>query len=346
MTDDVAFEVRGSAGLITLRRTKALNALSLPMIRAIDAHAARCADDARIGCVVIRGDAKAFCAGGDVRAVRDAVIAAQRGEGDGALAREFFFEEYRLNARIARYPKPWIALVDGIAMGGGLGLSVHGSHRVVTERSVLAMPEMAIGMVPDVGSTWFLSRAPGELGTYLALTGARVDGPTAIALGLATHFVPSEHLDTLVDAIAVQGPAALNELAVAPSVPELLQHRARVDRAFEGADPAAIVARLEGDPDPFARETAKALRAGSPTSVAIALRLLRLAREASVEECLRDEYRAVRVVTWGHDFLEGIRAVLVDKDRSPKWSPARIEDVRDEDVARAFVAPPEGDWTS
>ncbi len=345
MTDDVAFEVRGSAGVITLRRAKALNALSLPMIRAIDAHASAAASDPRIACVVIRGEGKAFCAGGDVRAVRDAVLAAKRGEGDGALAREFFFEEYRLNARIARFPKPWIALVDGVAMGGGLGISVHGSHRVVTERSVLAMPEMAIGMVPDVGGTWFLSRAPGELGTYAALTGARLNGADAIGLGLATHFVPAEHLDTLVDAIASAGPGALNELAVAPSVPDLFLHRDRVDRAFAGDDPSAIVARLEADPDPFAREAATALRGGSPTSVAIALRLLRLARGASLEECLRNEYRAVRAVTWGHDFLEGIRAVLVDKDRSAKWSPSRIEDVREEDVARALVAPEEGDWT-
>jgi len=299
MTEDVLVEKRGETIAITLRRSKALNALSLPMIRALRA-ALEEARDPRFARVVLRGDARAFCAGGDVRAVRDAVV-----RGDDLGSREFFFEEYRLDAAIAAFGKPWIALCDGVTMGGGLGISVHGSHRVVTERTTMAMPEMAIGMIPDVGATHFLSRLPDAFGPFLALTGARLSGADAIALGLATHYVPSDRLDAL-----FADPTALEALAVA-------------------APPSTLVARMpESLPD------------ASPTAVAITRRLLDEAKNKSLVECLRDEYRAVRAVTWSPDFVEGIRAVLVDKTRDARFSPFDPEV-----FARAFTAPAEGDWT-
>jgi enoyl-CoA hydratase len=295
MMEEVRVERRGRAVVITLARPKALNALSLPMIRAM--HAAM---ELQGELVIVRGEGKAFCSGGDVRAVREAL----RSEGPSAsLARDFFAEEYRLNLAIARSKRPWIALIDGIAMGGGLGISVHGSHRVVTERAVLAMPETAIGMVPDVGGTYFLSRL-GEIGRHLALTGARVDAAQAIELGLATHF--TSRLSELEAALCERGLGALEEHVQAP--------------------PAAVWPERVFD-----------LAKRSPTSVAITERLLMEGRDRDLEACLRAEYRAVRAIVRSNDFDEGIRAVLVDKTNDARF---RLEpDV----VARAFEPPEEGD---
>jgi enoyl-CoA hydratase len=334
---DVAFETRGRAGIVTLRRPRALNALTLSMVREIAPAIAAFAADRSVELVIVRGEGKAFCAGGDVRAVRDAIVA-----GDHEWPRAFFDAEYRLDLAIARYPKPWVALLDGVAMGGGLGISVHGSHRIVTERSVLAMPETAIGLIPDVGGTFFLSRCPGELGTWLATTGARVSGREAIALGLATHLVPSDRLGALVEALAERGIAALATFATEPEVADLFPQRALVDRLFAGDDPVAILARLAADPDPFAQETHALLRRRCPWSIAATLDLLRAARARSIEECLRVEYRAVRAAIDRPDFLEGIRAVLVDKDDAPRWSPAAIEEL----PAIEFPVPAEGDWSA
>ncbi|MGZ3474842.1 MAG: enoyl-CoA hydratase/isomerase family protein [Polyangiales bacterium] len=296
MSEEVQVERRERAVVITLRRTRALNALSLSMIREI-----RAAMELPGELVIIRGEGKAFCSGGDVRAVREAL----RAEGpSAALARDFFAEEYRLNLAIARSTRPWVAIVDGIAMGGGLGISVHGSHRVVTERAVLAMPETAIGMVPDVGGTHFLSRL-GETGRWLALTGARIDAAQAIELGLATHF--TSRVAELESALCERGVAAIGEYA-------------------------------EKAPDPRWAERVIDLSKKSPTSVAITERLLLEARDRDLEACLRAEYRAVRAITRSHDFDEGIRAVLVDKTNDARFLLA--PDV----VERAFQPPEEGDW--
>ncbi len=322
---DVELTHDGSALRIHLRRSKALNALTLPMIRAL-----RAALDEPCDRVIIRGDARAFCAGGDMRALREAVLA---GTDDGA----FFREEYRLNHAIASFDKPWIALIDGIAMGGGLGISVHGSHRVVTEKTVLAMPEMAIGMIPDVGGTCFLSRLPGEIGTWLALTGARLYGDDAVALGLATHLVKSERMDALAAALA-NDPIESTLTAFAEPVHPRID-RATIDRIFAGDDVETIRARVASDDSELARAAHESLAAASPTSLAITLRLLR-ARPTSLRDCLTAEYRAVRAVTSSHDFLEGVRAVLVDKTRDPKFTA-----VDEAVIARAFAPPPEGDWT-
>ncbi len=328
----IDLERSGGTLRIHLRRSKALNALTLPMIRALRGALDQ-AHDPSIDRVIIRGDARAFCAGGDMRVVRDAVLA---GDPDG-IARDFFLEEYRLNHAIASFGKPWIALVDGIAMGGGLGISVHGSHRVVTEKTVLAMPEMAIGMIPDVGATCFLSRLPGEIGTWLALTGARLQGDDAVALGLATHLVKGDRMDDLASALGDQ----LIEPTLAQFAEPVHPHidRATIDRLFAGDDADAIRARVNGDDSDVARAAREALANASPTSVAITLRLLR-ARANSLAACLANEYRAVRAVTWSHDFREGVRAVLVDKTRDAKFSP-----VDDSVVAKAFAPPVEGDWT-
>jgi enoyl-CoA hydratase len=251
--------------------------------------------------VIVRGEGKAFCSGGDVRAVREAL----RSEGPSAsLARDFFAEEYRLNLAIARSQRPWVALIDGIAMGGGLGISIHGSHRIVTERAVLAMPETAIGMVPDVGGTLFLSRL-GEIGRYLALTGARVDAAQSMELGLATHF--TDRVSELESALRERGIEALGDHVRTP--------------------PAAAWSERVLD-----------LSKRSPTAVAITERLLIEARDRDLEGCLRAEYRAVRAIVRSNDFDEGIRAVLVDKTNDARF---RMEpDV----VERAFQPPEEGDW--
>jgi enoyl-CoA hydratase len=332
MTADIEIERSGTALCIALRRSKALNALTLPMIRAL--HSALLhARDAAVDRVIIRGDARAFCAGGDMRAVREAILAGDR---DG-LSRSFFLEEYRLNHAIASFDKPWIALIDGIAMGGGLGISVHGSHRVVTEKSVLAMPEMAIGMIPDVGATCFLSRLPGEIGTWLALTGARLHGDDAVALGLATHLVNSDRLDALATALAVEPIEPTLAHYAEPVHPKI--DRATIDRLFAGDDIDAIRARVDEDDSELARVARASLTAASPTSLAIALRLLR-SRGTSLADCLAAEYRAVRAVTWSHDFAEAVRAVLVDKTRDAKFGA-----VDEAVIARAFAPPPEGDWT-
>lgn len=296
--EEVRVERRARAVVITLTRPKALNALSLPMIRAM-----RAAMELEGELVIVRSETKAFCSGGDVRAVREAL----RSEGPGAsLAREFFAEEYRLNLAIARSKRPWVALIDGVAMGGGLGISVHGSHRVVTERAILAMPETAIGMVPDVGGTYFLSRL-GEIGRHLALTGDRVDAAQAMELGLATHH--TSRISELEASLCDRGIVAIDDHTDPP--------------------PKAVWPTRSFD-----------VSKKSPTSVAITERLLVEARDRDLESCLRAEYRAARAITRSNDFDEGIRAVLVDKTNDARF---RLEpDV----VERAFQPPEEGDWSS
>ncbi len=331
---EVATEVRGRTGVLTLVRPRALNALTLPMIRALDAQLAAWSTDPAIDQVTIRGDARAFCAGGDVRAVREAVLEAKAKGTDAPLARDFFAEEYRLNLRIARYPKPYMAVIDGYAMGGGLGISVHGSHRVVSGNALLGMPETAIGMVPDVGATYFLSRLPGAYGTYLALTGTTVGVAAAVELGLATAYVfnGQEEVFDLAD---------LRRLAEQP--PSATLEYEEIDRffAFDRLDEIFAALRAHAGESIFARRALEALDRASPLSLAVTLRLLREARTLDLESCLRAEYRAVRAITWTDHFAEGVRAVLVDKDLTPRFPP-----VRTEDIECAFQAPPEGDWSA
>jgi len=331
--DEIRFERVGRLGIVTLDRPRALNALTLGMIRHLDPMLASWAHDHAIEAVAIRGAGeKAFCAGGDVRAVYEAGR-----RGTDVLTYEFFFEEYRLNQRIHRYAKPYVALIDGIAMGGGLGLSVHGRYRVVTERTMMAMPETAIGLFPDVGGSWFLDRAPGKIGAYLALTGARIKAADALFAGLATHFVPAADLPALLDALTHTSPeAALHRYAADPGPAPLATLKPRIDRAFAEPRVAGILAALEREGE-WGAATAADLARKSPTSLKATLRVLQLNHRHELEECLKREFRLVQRCMVGHDFYEGIRAVLVDKDHAPAWQPARLDDVSDEAIEAMFA---------
>lgn len=353
--DEILFETAGQIGIVTLNRPKALNALSLGMIRAMDRQLAAWAADPRVAAVVVRGaGGKAFCAGGDVRAVWQAGREAGH-EGQDAAARlraDFFREEYILNHRIHFYPKPYVALVDGIAMGGGVGLSVHGSHRVVTERTLFAMPETGIGLFPDVGGGWFLPRCPGEVGTYLGLTGARIGADDCRYIGFGTHFVPSAHLDDLVAALteadlerggarAVDG--VIGRFAGDCGPAPLAALRGAIDRCFSFNSVEEILLALEQEEGDWATETREVLAARSPTSLKITLRQLREGRRLPYEEVVTLEYRLSQRCTAAADFYEGVRAVLIDKDQRPRWEPAAIPGVQDADVDRYFQPLGDGD---
>ncbi|MBP7340400.1 enoyl-CoA hydratase/isomerase family protein [Niveispirillum sp.] len=346
MSEDVICTVRGAIGHILLNRPKALNALTLGMVEVMAPALEAWGLDPAIKAVVIRGAGdRAFCAGGDVRAVWDAGWERRRGEGDGALTAAFFGGEYRLNRQIKRFPKPYVALMDGITMGGGVGLSVHGSHRVVTEKTLLAMPETGIGLFPDVGGTYFLPRVPGKMGLYLGLTGARVHAADLLYTGIGTHHVTSSSLDTIEAALA-EGQdvdAVLAAHAVPAGEAPLAALRTAIDAAFEADDVEGIVAGLISQGTPWADKVAETILSMSPTSLKVTFEQLRRGAELEFDDCMRLEFRMTQAVMDGNDFYEGIRAVLVDKDKSPKWNPAKLADVSAADVARYFAVPPGGD---
>jgi enoyl-CoA hydratase len=353
--DGVTFETRGFVGIITLDRPRALNALTQPMCLAIDRRLKLWATEEAVAAVLVRSSGpRAFCAGGDVRAVYHDGIAWKRGESDGRLAREFFADEYRMNRRIKFFPKPYVALIDGITMGGGVGLSVHGSHRVATERTLLAMPETAIGLFPDVGASYVLPRLPGNSGMNIALAGARVTATDLIDLGIATHFVPSRRLDALIDDLVAgvwqdDAGGAIGRILAAHSAdpgrkgpPE---QRATVDRCFAHDRIEDILVALDGDGSAFATAARAALRAVSPTSLKLTLQEMRRGRMLGFDDCLRMEYRLTQSVLAGHDFYEGIRAQLIDKDRAPVWAPASLSEVDDGAIDAFFQPPAHGDLT-
>lgn len=355
MTDDLLLETRGAVGVVTLNRPKALNALNLGMCRklhpALDAWAA----DPAIQAVVIRGaGGRAFCAGGDVRAVALSVGDASADEKE-RVSREFFRAEYGLNHRIHSFGKPFIALVDGVCMGGGLGLSIHGTHRVVTEKLVLAMPETAIGLFPDVGGGWFLPRFPGESGTYLGLTGARCNAADGMWLGYATHHVESARLDAVLDALvgAPWGTGAASTVvdtvlagfhADTGTSPLGVQHEA-IDRCFAAERVDDIQQALEVEGTPWAQETWAALLHMCPASLKVTLRQLRMGRTRDYDEMANVEYRLSQTMTARPDFREGIRAVLVDKDNKPHWQPTTLAEVTDDMVEALFAPLPHDTWT-
>jgi enoyl-CoA hydratase len=336
--EDILFERRGGLGLIRLNRPQALNALTLDMTRRLDRALKGWAADPEIRLVAIRGAGdRAFCAGGDVRALYK--------EGPGSPYTQIFYrEEYALNRNIFRFPKPYVALIDGIVMGGGVGISAHGSHRVVTERTVFAMPETGIGLFPDVGATWLLSRCPGEAGIYLGLTGARIRAADLISLGLAEAMVPSDRLDAVEAALSeVRTRAEIDALlrvhAADPGAPELGPHRATIDRCFAEPTVERILEALDAEGTEWARATAATLRTKSPTSLKVALKQLRLGRALpDFEAAMRLEFRLVQHFMGGGDFFEGVRAVVIDKDQRPRWSPDRLEAVSEAAVA-AYFAP-------
>lgn len=356
MSDEINFSTDGGLATIEMTRPKALNALTHGMVKEMAAKLDAWEHDDAIGAVVIKGAGeKAFCAGGDVRAVWRSVVQENGGK-PSELSKTFFFDEYRLNHQIHAFSKPFVALIDGVTMGGGVGVSIHGSHRIATERLMFAMPETAIGLFPDVGGGWFLPRLPGETGTYLALTGARLDAAGACALGIATHCVPSSRLEgfeaQVGSAIAAGSPArtavndVLERLAESPGPDPLAANRAIIDSCFSAATVEGIIDALSAEGSDFARETRDALLGKSPTSMKISLELMRRGREASnLADVLLLEYRLSQACMAGHDYYEGIRAVLVDKDHAPKWQPATLAEVGDDIVAAHFAAPAHGDWS-
>ena len=322
----------GRIGSILINRPPVLNALDLPMIRAITAALAAWRDDPHVHAVVIEGAGdRAFSAGGDIRAIREDVLA---GTIDAVEA--FFSEEYALDAMIAEYPKPCVALIDGICMGGGIGVSVHGPYRVATEGALFAMPETAIAMFPDIGATYVLPRLPGALGMYLGLTGTRLGAADAVYAGIATHFVPRASLAALRADLAHDGVAVLGPRA-APLPPfSLAPHREAIDRCFGAPTVAEILRALETDGD-WGREALRRLRSASPAAVLWSHGIIRAGADRTLRECLAAELRLTRYVTRHPDFAEGVRAMLVDKDRHPKWADARIEDVDRAKIAAMLV---------
>jgi enoyl-CoA hydratase len=322
----------GRVGRIRLNRPKALNALDQPMIRALTAALQAWRDDPHIHAVVIEGTGdRAFCAGGDIRALRQHQLDNNRAPVD-----TFFTEEYALNRMIATYPKPYIALIDGICMGGGIGVSIYGAYRVATEHAMFAMPETAIGFFPDIGATFFLPRLPGELGTYLGLTGARIHGADAVHAGFATHFTPRAELHLLSQALAQDGIAALARHAAPLPEWSLQDLRPSIDRIFAADSVPEILHRLEAEKSDWARKTIEALRTVSPSALAWTLRILREGAHRTLEQCLDAEFALTHTTMAHSDFIEGVRAMVVDKDRAPRWQPPRIEDVNPSDIAALF----------
>ena len=339
--DEVLTRVQDGIGFLTLNRPKALNSLTHPMVNAMDAVLTAWADDDTVDAVVVNGAGeRGLCAGGDVVAIYHSAKAG------GADARQFWFDEYRLNARIGGYPKPYVACMDGIVMGGGVGVSAHGNVRVVTDRSKIAMPEVGIGFIPDVGGTFLLSRAPGHLGLHAALTGAPFSGGDAIALGFADHYVPGADLEAFTTKIVTDGvDAALRDHAQEPPPSELAAQREWIDHCYAGDSVTAIVAALRGHGAGPANEAADLIATRSPIALAVTLASVRRAAALdTLEDVLVQEYRVSCASLRSHDLVEGIRAQLVDKDRNPKWSPASLLAVTADDV-NAYFAPADPDLT-
>ena len=339
---EVLFDRRGTAGIVTLNRPAALNAVTPVMVRLLHAQLAAWRDDPAVTRVLVTaaGD-RAFSAGGDLRGIYEA---ARAGRQQDSLA--FWRDEYRLNAAIKNYPKPYVALIDGIVMGGGAGLSVHGSHRVAGDKFLFAMPEVGIGFFPDVGATWFLPRLPGEFGAYCALTGERLKPADGVAVGIATHRVASARFGDLIDALCGATPvdALLGAFAEPPGQGAVAARGAAIRRLFAGERVEDILMRLDSEAASasadaqWAGAVAATIRTKAPLSLKLALAQVRRGREWSFAECMRAEWRIVSRVAYGEDFYEGIRAVIIDKDNSPRWRPPSLAEVSEADVDRHFAA--------
>jgi enoyl-CoA hydratase len=340
--NDVLIERVGLLGRITLNRPSAINALTHGMALRIDEALRAWSSDDSVGAVLITGAGeRGLCAGGDIRAIY------QDATGGGSATLDFWRDEYRLNARIARYPKPVVAIMHGLVMGGGIGISAHASQRIVTDGSKLAMPEVGIGLVPDVGGTWLLARAPGELGTHVALTTARLGPGEAIELGLADRYVPARNLPALVAALCDLPPGeddphgAVGEViqSAASLAPHSVLSEARywIDHCYAADSVEEILRRLSDSPEPEAASAPKEIACRSPTALKVTLEALRRARRlGSLEADLNQELRVSTRCFTAPDLAEGIRAQVINKDRNPRWSPATLEQVSAEDVAGYF----------
>ncbi|XP_033473419.1 3-hydroxyisobutyryl-CoA hydrolase, mitochondrial [Epinephelus lanceolatus] len=349
---EVLLERVGCAGVITINRPKVLNALNLTMVQQIYPQLKKWENDNEIDIVIIRGaGGKAFCAGGDIRAVTEA------GKVGDPLAEDFFREEYILNNAIGSCRKPYIALIEGITMGGGVGLSVHGRFRVATEKTLFAMPETAIGLFPDVGGGYFLPRLRGKLGLFLALTGFRLKGRDVQRAGVATHFVESKKIPDLEkELVDLKSPSAedvskvldsyQNQSSLDSEKPFVLdKHMSDIDRLFSSSSVEGIVQNLKADGSEFANKQAETLSKMSPTSLKITYRQLQAGATLSLQDVLVMEYRLSQACMRGCDFYEGVRAVLVDKDQNPKWNPSTLEEVSEQAVEQCFSSLGEKDLT-
>jgi enoyl-CoA hydratase len=341
--DEILFGREGGLATVTINRPQALNALTLANFRRLDPALREWAADPSVYAVAVRGAGdRAFCAGGDVRAVYEA----GRGiSGDPELTAVFFREEYELIRLIHHFPKPYIAIIDGITMGGGAGISVNGAYRVATEQTLLAMPETGIGLFPDVGATRFLNRCPGYVGRYLGLTGARVQTADALYCGFVTHAVNRDSIDALLDELSGGHPSTedcLRRFAVDPGPAPLAALQPAIDRCFAGNSVEAILDALAaesagGEAAEWAEETRVSLLTKSPTSLKITLRQLTIGRDYDLDAALTLEYRLTQHIMAGDDFYEGVRAMLIDRDRNPQWRPATLAEVSDGMVASYFA---------
>ena len=345
---DILFEVKGGFAVATLNRPEALNALTLDMCQRYDKQLAAWAADSKVRAVALAGAGeRAFCAGGDVRAVWRA------GKAKQPLTARFFRDEYRMNRRIKTFPKPHIALLDGVTMGGGVGISVHGGHRIATERTLIAMPETGIGLFPDVGATYFLSRLPGGLGFYLGLTGVRMKAADALYAGFATDYVPSARLDELMAALGAAKPtskedvsALIRDFAEDPGPAPLASKRQAIGRCFMQETLDDVLDALTHEPDDWSDETLKILKTRcSPTSLKVTFEALQRAAKMDFDAAMVMEYRLSQAFMAGPDFYEGIRALLIDKDNNPAWDPATLAGVTKDLVETYFTPPAAGDLT-
>ncbi len=332
-------EVHDGIGWITLNRPKALNALSLGMIKDMRMALGLWATDATLRAVVVRGiGGKAFCAGGDIRALYDA-------RKSGPVPTDFFREEYLLDSEIYHFPKPYIALIDGITMGGGVGISAPAKYRIASDRTLWAMPETAIGMFPDVGGSYYLSRMPGAVGPYLGLTGHRLKAADALAAGVATHFVPADLLPPFLRALPGHTDKIdllLSSFASNPGTSELTAARPMIDDIFSLNSLEAIVLALQAQKTEWSQACLETLARMSPTSLKLSLEAQKRAAGRSFDEVMKMEFRIVSRVLQKPDFFEGVRALLIDKDQAPKWSPSSLRDVTDAEIAAYFEPLPHG----
>jgi enoyl-CoA hydratase len=331
----------GDLGVITLNRPQVLNSLNHSMIKVIYAALQHYATANNIKAVIIRAaEGRAFCAGGDLR------LTHERWQANDANLTHFFRDEYQLNQFIFHFPKPYIALLDGITMGGGVGLAIHGSHRVATEKLLFAMPETAIGFFPDVGGTYFLPRLAGHMGKYLGLTGARINSHDCLALGLVQHVVSSTALTDIINALAQQKwigearqavTALIDQFKATQSSSTLMSQQQVIDAGFAFENMEEIVHALYASPYQIAQDAFHAIAKKSPTSLKVTLHALTNGKQMNFDDCMRQEYELARRFLVGHDFHEGIRAIIIDKDHTPKWEPATLEAVSPQEVRNYFV---------
>lgn len=346
---DILFEDGRGIGRVTLNRPAALNAVTLEMLHALDDRLADWEADGGIGAVVISGEGRAFAAGGDIRRLYEA------GRAGDAYTATFFWDEYLTDWRVYHYPKPYVAIMNGVTMGGGVGLSVHGSHRVVTENTVFAMPETGIGFFPDVGATYFLPRLPGCIGLYMALTGARLRAADCLYTGIGTHYVPADRLAPLLEALREAELAAsaddarqrvtevLDRFATDPGESPIAALRSSIDAAFRAEGVEEVVANLSADGGEWAQKTLAGMMARSPTALKVAFEQVRRGAALEFDACLTLEYRISQAFMRGHDFFEGVRATIVDKDGKPQWRPDSLAAVDPAVVQSYFEPPPDGD---